>query len=619
MTNKHNIEIDSLRAIAVIFVIFYHLKLKIFEFSFFNGGFVGVDIFIVISGYVITNIFFKNNFSYLNFFERRLRRLFPALIFLIFVVSFFAYFYLLPQHFFRFGQSIISNLIFLSNFLFWFQSDYWDYEIFTKPLLHTWTISLEIQFYIFIALIFFLFKKKSFKILFIIFLISFLLLFFKNLFVFKINLKELYLDNYFLIFSRLWEFIFGSLISIYLNSKKKIIYLKKSNYLKNLGLLLIFLSLFLIQSPRDYPNFQTLIPTAGTALILIYNNDNNSNFILQNRILAYLGKMSYSLYLWHFPILIFFLYNFNFDLNNFQNLLILILTFCISFLSYNYVEIPFFKKNILSRKNFFIFLLLSNLILAIIGYLIIKNHLNSHVTSKYNKISKEFPNYNFLKKIKTNDYLKNQFTKSDKIKILICGDSHGKDLTKALQYNSDLNKIYEFEYHFFIKCLKNEPIMKFNSADYIFVSIQIEGKNYHTYSDIKSLKNIISSKYNKQFVIIGATPEFQTDQDLLLNYLSINTLNKNEISKNISNINNFFYKNIRKHIFTVNKNLENLSKELDVLFLNKFDYICEINKKECFAFDKYEKKNFYDYSHYTNSGILFFGEKIFETGWLKLN
>ena len=130
---------------------------------------------------------------------------------------------------------------------------------------------------------------------------------------------------------------------------------------------------------------------------------------------------------------------------------------------------------------------------------------------------------------------------------------------------------------------------------------------------------MISSNYKKKFVIVGATPEFQTDQDLLLNYLSINALNKNEISKNISNINNFFYKNIRKHIFTVNKNLEILSKELDVLFLNKFDYICEINKKECFAFDKYEKKNFYDYSHYTNSGILFFGEKVFETGWLKLD
>ena len=159
MKNKHNIEIDSLRAIAVIFVIFYHIELKIFDFLFFKGGFIGVDIFIVISGFVITNIFFKDNFSYINFFERRLRRLFPALILLIFVTIIFSYFYLLPQHFYRFGQSIISNTFIISNFLFWFQSDYWDFEIFTKPLLHTWSLSLEFQFYAIIALIFFFLEK----------------------------------------------------------------------------------------------------------------------------------------------------------------------------------------------------------------------------------------------------------------------------------------------------------------------------------------------------------------------------------------------------------------------------------------------------------------------------
>ena len=162
---NYNPEIDGLRAIAVLTVILYHIEIIFFDNIISKSGFIGVDIFIVISGFVITRLFFKKDFSYTIFIERRLRRLFPALLFLILITTLISYFLLLPQHFMNLGQSIVANILLISNFLFYYQTDYWDYAVFTKPLLHTWTIALEFQFYIFICLIFWIFKKNLTKII----------------------------------------------------------------------------------------------------------------------------------------------------------------------------------------------------------------------------------------------------------------------------------------------------------------------------------------------------------------------------------------------------------------------------------------------------------------------
>lgn len=182
MSIKYRPEIDGLRAIAVLTVIFYHA-----EINFFKGGFIGVDIFIVISGYVITKLFFFNNYSLNNFIEKRIRRLFPALLLMILTTTLFSYFFLLPIHFMNLGQSLIANMFSISNFLFFYQNNYWDSAVLTKPLLHTWSISLEIQFYIFISVIFALFRNYFLKIILFFFFISiFLILFFDNT-VFEVN------------------------------------------------------------------------------------------------------------------------------------------------------------------------------------------------------------------------------------------------------------------------------------------------------------------------------------------------------------------------------------------------------------------------------------------------
>jgi peptidoglycan/LPS O-acetylase OafA/YrhL len=605
-------EIDGLRAIAVLTVIFYHA-----EINFFKGGFIGVDIFIVISGYVITKLFFFNNYSLNNFIEKRIRRLFPALLLMILTATLFSYFFLLPIHFMNLGQSLIANMFSISNFLFFYQTNYWDSAVLTKPLLHTWSISLEIQFYIFISVIFALFRNYFIKIILFFFFISiFLILFFDNT-VFEINVREFNLNNYFLIFARLWEFLLGSIIAFVLNIKKFDNYLKKLNFFHNFGLLVILISLFIIQTPINYPNLSTFIPVLGSAIIILSGNKQNSHFLLNNSFFIHIGKISYSLYLWHFPIFIFFFYCFDFNLSFLNKIYALLITYFISFISYKFVELPFNKKKFLPKKYFFLLITLVFVFILILGILISSQILKSKSHLNYLKIKNDFPNYNFFQ-IPKRIVLDNQFTNSDKIKILVCGDSHGFDLVYALQSNSEIKKKYEIEFSSFLSCL-NETSLKINKSDYVLSSIQIEGRGYNKFEDVEKLYKIVKTKYNKEFIIVGATPEFQTDSDLLLNYLVQNNIRKNDLINNIPSINRYFYNNLKFNIKNINKKLFIISKNLNVIFLNKFDYICNEDVKFCYGIDQEGKKLFFDYSHYTNDGAIFFGKKIYETNWLKLN
>ena len=604
-------EIDGLRAIAVLMVIFYHA-----EINFFQGGFIGVDIFIVVSGYVITKLFFFNNYSFSNFVEKRVRRLFPSLLLMILTITLVSYFFLLPLHFMNLGQSLIANIFSISNFLFFYQTNYWDSSVLTKPLLHTWSISLEIQFYIFISIVFFFFRNYFFKIILLFFFISvFSILFFGDS-VFKINFREFNLNNYFLIFARLWEFLIGSIIAYVLNIKKIDNYFKRLNFFHNFGLLLILISLFTIQTPFNYPNLSTFIPVFGSAMIILCFNKENSHLVLNNSILTHIGKISYSLYLWHFPILIFFFYSFDFNLSFLKKIYALFLIYFISLISYKFVELPFYQKKILKKKFFFLLITLVLILILILGLLISSQILKSRSYFDYLKIKNDFPNYNFFK-ISQIILLDNQFTNSSKIKILICGDSHGVDLAYALQSNYEIKKKYEIEFSSFQSCL-NETSLKIYKSDYVFSSIQIEGRRYNTFDDIEKLYKIVKNKYDKKFAIVSATPEFQTDSDLLLNYLVQNKINNENLINNIESINRYFYNNLRFNVKSINKELYRISKNLNVIFINKFDYICAEEVKFCYGVDKEGKKLFFDYSHYTNEGAIFFGKKIYETGWLNL-
>lgn len=289
---KYYPQLDSLRALSIWLVILYHAG-----FNQFSGGFIGVDVFFVLSGYLITYFIYEKykdgSFNIFDFYFRRAKRLFPVigvLILLVFIISVLFY---SPQQIKENNKSIFSIIYFFSNFNFWQSLNYFSTATELNPLVHMWSLSLEIQFYLFFPIIFFLilkYKKSPIIILSIIFLGS---LFFAQ---FSGNLKSSFpfidsdlkfysqssLTNFYLPFGRIWEFVAGSLVFLITKNKNfenNILNLT----LKITGLILIFYAAIIFDENTYFPSFYTLIPVIGTSLIILgIQTDDFINKILVN-------------------------------------------------------------------------------------------------------------------------------------------------------------------------------------------------------------------------------------------------------------------------------------------------------------------------------------------------
>ena len=259
-------DIDGLRALAVLPVIFFHAG-----FSYFHGGFVGVDVFFVISGFLISSIILKeiekNEFSIINFYERRSRRILPAL-FLVMITSIpLSWVILPPAEFLDFGQSLVAVSLFFSNFLFWFESGgYFDTQVELKPLLHTWSLAIEEQYYIVFPLLISFFWKYGIKTL-----ITILL----SIFVISFSFAEFYQfedvnTKFFLIHTRAWELLIGVFCTLILKYSKPNKYNAINQFCCFLGISLIFLSIFAFDESTPFPGKYALLPTLGTALLVIF-------------------------------------------------------------------------------------------------------------------------------------------------------------------------------------------------------------------------------------------------------------------------------------------------------------------------------------------------------------
>ncbi len=364
MYKNYRPEIDGLRALAVLPVILYHAGIEIFK-----GGFVGVDIFFVISGYLITTIILKdiekNNFRLTYFYQRRARRILPALITVIALSLPVAIFLLPPEDLMNFSKSVISSLTFWSNFQFSSETGYFNTPGEYKPLLHTWSLSIEEQFYIFYPLFFILlfkFKKKFFN-------LSLILIFILSLFFaqWSGNFNRTYpfidtnlqfysqsaFSEFMMPFGRIWELALGAICAMTINYKNNYFSFarikEKENFLFNIfslvGFLLIFFSIFYLSTSHPYPSFYTLIPTLGTALIILFSRENTLiQKILSNKILVFCGLISYSAYLFHYPIFSFIKY-LNVEIKIYSYFYLIPLILLISFLNWKWVEKPFRKKD----------------------------------------------------------------------------------------------------------------------------------------------------------------------------------------------------------------------------------------------------------------------------------
>jgi len=295
---KYRPDIDGLRAIAILSVIGFHA----FP-SFISGGFVGVDVFFVISGYLISTIIFSsleiNRFSFIEFYSRRIKRIFPALILVLVACYVFGWFSLLTNEYELLGKHIAAAAGFVLNFVLWNEAGYFDEAAALKPLLHLWSLSIEEQFYIFWPLLLFLVRKWRLNFLALTLLIAI------GSFAINVATRSNTTEVFYSPLSRFWELMTGGVLA-YIELHHPVLESKLPNVKSVFGFLCIIGTTFLVIKTFRYPGWWATLPTAGAFLMISAGQDAWLNrTVLANRAMVYIGLISYPLYLWHWPLLSF--------------------------------------------------------------------------------------------------------------------------------------------------------------------------------------------------------------------------------------------------------------------------------------------------------------------------
>ena len=429
-------EIDGLRGVAVLAVLANHLDPNILE-----SGYLGVDVFFVISGYVITRSLssydFNNIFKSLSLFYSTYKRLIPALYVMVIIVSVFVYIYD-----FNYLNTINTGkwaLLALSNFyLFNISSNYFSSESYLNSFTHTWSLGIEEQFYfIFPFLFFFLYKRKSKYV--------FLSIFISSLTLYLIYFDELENGVYYLLPFRLWEILLGALVFIYFGNKK---------YKININPIpLILLSIiFIFFLSKDTAKINTIFVCAAVSfLIFCVNNFESKSVLLSNKNILYIGYISYSLYLWHWPVITLSKWS---NLQNLSTISLLCVIFIISILSYEYIEQLFrSNENLIFNKNLFKTTLIISL--TLFGILTFVNQSVNYQTfmgSNPGVFSENDYTPVYLdKKCHHPEDIDNAIrdcllSENNKKKIYLIGDSHATNYVDNLNLFSEKNPSYELKY-----------------------------------------------------------------------------------------------------------------------------------------------------------------------------
>lgn len=367
---KYRQEIDGLRAIAVMGVILYHVGLKSI-----SAGYAGVDVFFVISGFLIGGIILRQReqgtFSYRNFYARRARRILPALFTVILFSMLAGWLTMMPNTLRYFGGAAMSTLLFISNIWFYEVIDYFNPAALKDPLIHTWSLAVEEQFYFFVPLLFGLLWRFGAKALFWIFASLAIL----SLTTAILTNTDSPMAAFYLIHTRAWELFAGVLAALVF--PKLTVSDRSSGWLANLGLLLILGGLGLIPAHVPWPGGWTIIPVAGTALVLLFGQAPSlARSLLTLRPLTLIGLISYSAYLWHQPVISFL------DISGHplsgwpQTSATVAAILAASWLSWRYIEQPFRSGSTLSKGT-----ARGSLILA--GLLIATFAIGGHVSKGY--------------------------------------------------------------------------------------------------------------------------------------------------------------------------------------------------------------------------------------------
>lgn len=603
---QYRADIDGLRAFAVLSVIFFHAGL-----TGLGGGFVGVDIFFVISGYVIAQSILSDikekKFSILSFYGKRVRRIFPALVFTILLTYVGAYFILLPEYFVNFSKSISAVSIFISNLFFWKDSGYFSADALSKPLLHTWSLSVEEQYYILSPIYTYLVYRYFPKYVFWAFLI--VLLSSLGLSIYATDKAPT--ANFFLPVTRAWELLIGAILAQTPppHIQKKWI----AESLSLLGLSFLVYPVATYTETTSFPGANAIAPCLGAAL-LIYSGSHHSTIVsklLSLRPVNMIGKMSYSLYLVHWPIIVAFYYLTLSRPDMSQFFYIILLTFGLGYISWHFVEKPFRHISIETH--------LKKLLWG--GFLIV---ITLFALGQVGKVYKGFP-HRFTDfeqvKIPGNDYwnrgtcfLENnsdyKMWQQDKCqltrhengkKVLLWGDSFAAQYVPGIVANKS-NIQYNLVQYTMAGC---PPILSY----YSYARPNCTSFNKHAIDIIKSQKFnavILSAKWTDlssrgfdelystineldklgiPLIVIGQSPEFSIDIQIIKYHQSIRK------SEHPDSWNVFFDLNINREL----ERIVGKSRFIDPMALLCDGLLCPYYKKG-FLFE--------DYGHFSVQGSI---------------
>lgn len=584
---RYRPEIDGLRALAVLPVIFFHAG-----FDFFRGGFVGVDIFFVISGYLITTIIIselaEDKFSIINFYERRARRILPALFFVMLVCLPFSWFWLGPLYLKDFGQSLLAVSTFSSNILFWSESGYFETASELKPLLHTWSLALEEQYYIMFPIFLMIVWRLG---------IERILILLTLIFILSLGISEWGVLNhpnaaFYSLPTRGWELLVGVFAAFYLKHND---YLKSNSLNQLLSLIgcgMIIYSIVVFDSKTPFPGLNALVPTIGTGLLILSAVPNTlaHNFFSLKPIVG-IGLISYSAYLWHQPILAFTNHIILGKVSNLLTLFICASSFILAWFSWRYVEKPFRYNSNLSRSFIFKFSFGGIIFFSLIGQWlnVIDGGLKFLPLEQKTVFSRFINQANYAQKHYSEIELKEFDKTNDKKDILIIGDSFSQDLVNAV-FEAEMDEIYEFSsYYIPVKCgvlfvenkrgresknissCKEKSFHDLNLQELMLVADEVWIASEWTRADLKymemSIENIV--QINKNLTIFGSKSFGSISQEWYdqheFEQWSTLILEESDID-------------LYKNLFAINSSIENMVTSLGGNFINTQELICNGQK-----------------------------------------
>ncbi|RKE82022.1 acyltransferase family protein [Chryseobacterium sp. AG363] len=607
---KFRNDISFLRAFSVLAVLFYH-----FGYNSFKGGFIGVDIFFVISGYLMTRIilsgFEHDNFKLVNFYKKRVERIFPAMLFMIVSVCIAVYF-LIPTQFIYTINNAYSSTLFFSNIYYYINTGYFDQFSKFNFFLHTWSLSVEWQFYMIYPLILMCFKSfyKSKKNYFTWIFIGFIIL------SFLLMLLHNYTNNtfsFFITYTRAWEMMFGGLAFIIKIDLDKISgFIKKSIVYLSIGILM-FLVYFIDHNVFNWPSYFTLLPVILTTIILTLNVESN---IFNNKLTKFLGDISYSLYLWHWPLYVMLIF---FDANERlkYNVLFMILSVLTATISYYIIEKRNYNNKLKFVLSFTLVLFSSCFALAKLPlYYFFDDKLASllYYNSKYKdteNVKKQFS----IGKHHMSDEMKYEsfdidFPKKGMNNVILLGDSHAGAFSKTLnniakeqkfnliQFTGDatfpiINSKSNFKnpprlFNYFY----NEYLPKnHNNIDLVIISSFFSAYNldFQSFKEIREIENYFK-KYNIPTLYIGQSQRYSID------YATVLTMNEKY------GVN---YKYDNKYFEMDKKNNESLKKFLGKKYIDIFNYKVK-------NIDSDYTPYIYDSNHFSFFGTEQYKEKIMQ-------